>query len=156
MLTQIHQYQGNGLVTVIWNFNIRIRNTDDFIPGVDDIIYRIVVHYKTNQYCDIFLGFLISKTSCLLNGWNFKVNDYTRVFRGCAVADYCLVPFEQISGYSNFDVIRATTLITEAVGVETMERITMPDHSLLLWSISLQHIQGTSTNNNEAKLDILK
>lgn len=149
LMTKIHQYQNKGLVTLCGDFNIRIGNHDDFIPGVDDVIVRNVVDFKTNQYYDTFLDFLISTNFCVLNGKKYKHNDFTSVStRGCAVVDYCLIPYEQLYRYTNFDVKRSTTMVTDVIGVETMNRISVPDHSVLLWMVKLEYIHEFNTHEN--------
>lgn len=140
-------------MTIFGDFNIRIGNHDDFIPGIDDVISRNVIDFKTSQYCDTFLDFLISTHFCVLNGRNYKQNDFTSVStRGCAVVDYCLIPYEQLYRYTNFDVKRSAAIVTDVIGVETMDRISVPDHSILLWSISLEHSLTADTSSGHGTI----
>ena len=47
-----------------------------------------------------------------------------------------MVPYEHLYRFRDFKVIRATELIQESLDISTLERITIPDHSVLQWSIT--------------------
>lgn len=75
--------------------NAQVGDQENFIDGVDTIPQRHMVDYNKNQYCDVFIDFLISTNLCILNGINFKTNNFTSVsLKGSAVVDYVLVPYE--------------------------------------------------------------
>ena len=101
---------------IVGDFNIRVGEQDDHIVGVDKIAPRDRVDYKTSQYSDVFLDFLLSANLCILNGLNFTENNFTSISqRGCAVVDYCIVQYEELDRFSDSSVERATKLISEAV-----------------------------------------
>ena len=111
----------------------------DFIEGVDHLPDRQVVDYTQSAYSDMFIDFLINVNCCIVNGRNSIANDFTFVStRGCSVVDYCLTAYETLSRFSNFRVLRANQLVQESniLGqVDTAQ--TVPDHSFLQWSVSL-------------------
>ena len=99
---------------------------------MDKIAPRDIVDYKTSQYSDVFLDFLLSANLCILNGRTFTKNDFTSISqRGYAVVDYCIVPYEQLDRFSDFSAERATKLISEAVNINSFDSFSIPDHSFL-------------------------
>ena len=98
-----------------------------------------VIDYKVSPYCHIFIDFLINANLCILNGRNLKHNDFTSISpRGCAVVDYCLVPYEQLEHSSDFKVIRCSNLLEDAVGIQRLGNSTIPDHSILTWMLQVR------------------
>ncbi|CAG2189035.1 unnamed protein product [Mytilus edulis] len=96
---------------------------------------RNVVDFTPNSYGDLFCEFLSNINCCILNGRNFINNDYTFVStRGSSVVDYCVVPYEKLAFFQNFEVIRARTLIEENAAVGSYDPKHIPDHSLLCWT----------------------
>ena len=99
-MSQIYEYQSVGQVAIFGDFNTRIGENLDYFAGVDTIPERDILDFQTNQYCDTFINYLISTNLCILNGRNYKNNDFTSVLhRGAAVVDYCLVPYEKLDLY---------------------------------------------------------
>ena len=81
---------------------------EDFIAGVDNLPPRNVIDFQTNQYCDGFLDFLVSINMCVLNGRNSKQNDFTSIsVKGTSSVNYCLVPYESLERFDEFEVIRS-------------------------------------------------
>ena len=71
----------------------------------------------------------------MLNGRNFVKNDFTCVRpQGRSVVDYCLISHDSLALYTNFYVKRSTELVSE-VGFQNL--LGTPDHSLLVWDITL-------------------
>ena len=121
--------------------NARVGDQENFINGVDTIPKRHIVDYNNNQYCDVFIDFLISTNMCILNGRNFKTNNFTSVSsKGSAVVDYVLVPYECLNRYSDFEVILASDLLKQSVDIRTMENTKIPDHSFLFWEVSIKTV----------------
>ena len=91
LLCQIHVFQKDSDLMAFGDFNSRIGDSEDFIPGVDNLPPRNTVDFQKNTYCNIFLDFLISTNLCVLNGRNFDTNDFTYVSTqgGASVFDYC-------------------------------------------------------------------
>ena len=79
LMSQIYEYQSVGQVTVFGDFNTRIGENLDYIAGVDTIPERDIIDFQTNQNCDTFINVLISTNLCILNGRNYKNNDFTNV-----------------------------------------------------------------------------
>ncbi len=73
----------------------------------------------------------------MLNGRKFKQNDYTS--KDVAVADYVLIPHEQLSLYSEFNVVRVHDLFEQAGCVGMYDPLrSLPDHNILQCNFSLQ------------------
>ncbi|CAC5356045.1 unnamed protein product [Mytilus coruscus] len=115
--------------------NSRVSDIEDYIQGIDLLPERNVVDFTPNSYGDLFCEFLSNINCCILNGRNFFNNDFTFVSsRGSSVVDYCVVPYEKLSFFQNFEVIRARTLIEENAAVGSYDPKHIPDHSLLCWT----------------------
>ncbi|WAR10114.1 hypothetical protein MAR_035190, partial [Mya arenaria] len=122
-LSQVKEYQRDSLVSIVGDFNIRVGNNDDYIAGVDCIPERDIIDYHISPYCDAFLDFLL-------------------------IVDYCLVPYEQLNRYEHFYVIRATYLLQKkSAGINTLDRITIPDHSVLQWTLSMTNFKNVDSIN---------
>ena len=120
----IYEFQSDAQITIFGDFNARIGDQEDFIAGVDTLPQRDVKDFSKNQYCDVFVDFLISTNMCILNGRNFKVNNFASVSsKGSAVVDYVLVPYECLNRYSSFEVILATDLLQKNVGIHTIDNL---------------------------------
>ena len=141
LMYDICEFQSDSLITIFGDLNARVGDQEDFIAGVDTIPQRHVVDYNKNQYCDVFIDFLISTNMCILNGRNFKTNNFTSVSsKGSAVVDYVLVPYECLNRYSDFEVIFATDLLKQSVDIRNMENMKIPDHSFHFWEVSLKAV----------------
>lgn len=137
LMYNIYEFQNDSLITVCGDFNARIGDNDDFIAGVDTLPERDIIDFTKNQYCDIFTDFLISTNMCILNGRNSKKNNYTSVSaKGSAVVDYVLVPYEHLCKYNNFEVILSADALQNSFDIQTLEHLSIPDHSLLVWEVS--------------------
>ena len=137
----VFEHQSNALITVFGDFYVRVGDQEDFIAGVDTIPMRDVVDYSKNQNCDLLIDFLIRTSMCILNGRNFKCDNFTSVSaKDCAVVDYVLVPYECLDRYSNFEVILATNIVERSVGIQAVDNITIPDHSFLCWELALKTV----------------
>ena len=138
LMSQMYEYQSVGQVTIFGDFNTRIGDNLDFIPGVDFIPERDIKDYQINQYCDTFINFLISTNLCILNGRNCKNNDFTSIsHKGSSVVDYCLVPYEKLDTYCDFEVIRSRDLIERCLNIQSLENIVIPDHAILTWKLCI-------------------
>ena len=157
LMYNIYEFQSESFITIFGDFNARVGDLDDFIVGVDTIPKRDVVDFSKNQYCDVFIDFLISTNMCILNGRNFQTNNFTSVScKGSAVVDYVLVPYEQLNRYSNFDVILATELLRQNITDHAIESTKIPDHSFLAWVLSLKTVlqsePGEIDENNSIQI----
>ena len=85
-----------------------------------------------------------------MNGRNSVLNAFTFVSpRGCSVVDYCLIPYENLHNISNFSVIRASSLVTDAGVLGNIDTTSkLPDHSVLHWSFSLDCTFSTSAQSS--------
>lgn len=105
----------NADLFICGDFNARISDMDDHIPGVDILPDRLIVDDKSNKYGELFCDFLISVNCCVLNGRKCKNNDFTYVSEcGKSVVDYCVVPYESLDNFSDIQVKRASELVDQA------------------------------------------
>ena len=146
LLCQISEYQNIGPFCICGDFSARCGDSSDFIDGVDKLPLRSVIDYTHNAYSELFMDFLINVNCCIVNGRNSVLNDYTFVSPcGCSVVDYCLIPYENLHNISNFSVIRASSLVTDAGVLGNKDPTSkLPDHSVLRWSFSLHCTFSTS------------
>jgi hypothetical protein len=72
---------------------------DDFITGVDVLTERDVIDYTVNSCGEYFCELLLN------------ANDFTYVsIKGSSVVDYCVIPYENLRHYRNFEVMRASVI----------------------------------------------
>ena len=119
------------------DFNSRCGNLEDYIAGVDLIPERDVVDFTVNKDGERFYEFLIDSNCCIMNGRNYKKNDYTFIStQASSVVDYCVTPYEHINLCRDVSVITASDLINET-GIQNRIDcpLAYPDHSLLVWTI---------------------
>ena len=133
------------------DYNIRIGDNLDYIAGVDKLPEKDIVDFQTNQYCDTFLDFLFSTNLCVLNGRQCKTNDFTSISsKGSAVVDYCLVPYENLNKYCNFEVIRSRDIVNRCINIDSLENHKILDHSILTWTLCLNtEIKSNQNGNGE-------
>jgi len=149
LLTGVYNYQNLGQLYICGDFNSRCGEDDDYIVGVDDIIQREVLDFAVNKYGQIFMEFLTNCNMCMLNGRNSARNDFTSIsVKGCSVVDYCIVSHDQLNDFKNFQVIRATELITQCgiVGSDVAPT-SIPDHSCLMWNIQISTTETPSSSS---------
>ena len=146
LLTQIHEYQYNGVMMVCGDFTSCVGQSSDHIAGTDVLPERHIVDFNTNSLADTFLQLLISSEFCILNGRNSTINDFTRIrTTGKSVVDYCLVPLEQLRYFTDFAATRATTLFERSGCLGELDpKKGIPDHSALTWKIKL-HLPNMSS-----------
>ena len=150
LLADIYNYQNDGLIYVCGDFNSRCGDLDDFIRGVDDVCDRNVIDFSLNSYGKILIEFLINTNMCMLNGRGSGNNDFTSVSTiGNAVVDYCFDGYLNMSNFSNFSVIRTTDLLNLTGNVTALATNNIPDHSLLKWTIDLQHLNLGVTDESD-------
>ncbi|CAC5406403.1 unnamed protein product [Mytilus coruscus] len=139
------------------DWNSRVSDMPDFIEGIDILPERNVVDFTNNSYGDIL--FLSNVNCCILNGRNFLSNDFTFVStRGTSVVDYCIVPYEYLNKFVDFEVIRAQSLVNSTFTTGAYDSKHIPDHSLICWTfntlvyddqIMVRHAQSTDNETTE-------
>ena len=99
LLSDFYQFQNMGLVFISGDFNSRCGELEDFIAGVDNIVPRHVIDFKSNYYGERFIDFLINANLCMLNGrYNDCLNNFTSVStKGSSVVDYCILPHNDLN-----------------------------------------------------------
>ena len=90
LLCQIHEFQKDSDLIVFGDFISRFWDSEDFIPGVNNLPLKNTVDFQKHSCCDIFLDFLRCTNFCVLNGLNFDTNVFTYVSTqgGAFVVDY--------------------------------------------------------------------
>ncbi len=86
-----------------------------------------------------FKEFSISSNCCILNERNgiCTLNDFTSISsKRLAVVDYCIVPYEYLDTFSDFEVMHSRVLMQERRCVPAFDPSNkVPDHSLVSWRI---------------------
>ena len=133
-MSQIYSIPNGNPFYICGDFNSRIGEMEDFIPGVDELPEREVIDSKSNSYGEIFCEFLSNVNCCVLHGRNSLKNDFTYAStRGLSVVvvDYCVLPYKNLNTYKNFEVIRASELANKSIIAGSIEPRFIPDHSVL-------------------------
>ena len=107
------------------------------MEGVDTVPGRHVVDKKNNSYGEYFLKFLMDLSNCLSNGRHNIGYDFTYIStRGRSVVDYCIVQHDQITHFSQMNVMTMYDLLQQTVlaGVTNPSQ-SVSNHSLLCWQI---------------------
>ncbi|CAG2201726.1 unnamed protein product [Mytilus edulis] len=152
-MEQIYTIPNGKLFYLCGDFNSRIGNMDDFITGIDNLTKRNVIDFTVNSYGEIFNDFLTNASLCLLNGRNYIHNDFTSIStKGSSVVDYCIVPYENLCQYKNFEVIRASVLCnkSEIPGILNPQHI--PDHSMLCWELEADFSSNCEIKANKCSV----
>ncbi|CAC5398837.1 unnamed protein product [Mytilus coruscus] len=141
------------------DWNSQVSDMPDFIEGIDILPERNVVDFTNNSYGDIFCEFLSNVNCCILNGRNFLCNDFTFIStRGTSVVDYCIMPYEYLNKFVDFEVIRAQSLVNSSFTTGAYDPKHIPDHSLICWTfntlvyddqIMVRHAQSTDNETTE-------
>ncbi len=99
-----------------------------------------IVGTTVNQHRELLCELLINANMCMLNGRNFKQNDYTS--KDAVVVDYVLIPHEQLLLYSEFNIVKVHDLFKQAgrVGMYYPLRF-QPDPNMLQCNLSLEMFQ---------------
>ena len=92
------------------------------------------------------IDFLLSSNCCILNGRNTVNNDFT--YRDISVIDYCIMPYEQLNYFRDFQVHRSMDLFEAAgcVGAVANPAHVISDHNLIMWKLDLP-VNITSANS---------
>ncbi|CAG2219168.1 unnamed protein product [Mytilus edulis] len=145
LMSQIYSIPNGCPFYICGDFNSRIGDMEDYIPGVDNLPEREVIDFKANSYGEIFCEFLSNVNCCVLNGRNHISNDYTYVStRGSSVVDFCITPFENINSFKKFEVIRASDLANKSLTTGSIEPKYIPDHSVLCWEFETAICENTN------------
>lgn len=153
LLTDVYQYQNDGLLYICGDFNSRCGDMDDYIRGIDTVPERSIIDFKSNFYGEMFVEFLINTNMCMLNGRNSINNDFTSVStKGLSVVDYCFTNHADFSFFKEFSVIRTADLINQAHNIDILAATNIPDHSFLRWQIDTSQF----INCNNADTDNVK
>ncbi|XP_052256259.1 uncharacterized protein LOC127861632 isoform X1 [Dreissena polymorpha] len=75
----------------------------------------------------------------MLNGRNTVHNDYTSIsVKGQSVVDYCIVPYENLSLYSQFYVHTVVDVMNSIELQDSIAPTCVPDHSILTWVMEIE------------------
>ena len=151
LMEHIYTIPNGNLFYLCGDFNSRIGDMDDFITGVDVLTERDVIDYTMNSYGEIFCEFLLNANCCVLNGRNYYHNDFTYVStKGSSVVDYCVIPYENLRHYKNFEVKRASVICNKSAISGIFDPKHIPDHSILCWEFETNFSveKSNSVHNN--------
>jgi hypothetical protein len=73
--------------------------------------------------------------------------------KGCSVVDYCVIGYDDLSKCSEFNVLRATELISSCGNLSSMAPSSIPDHSMLTWKINFDN-ECVSNEYDNAKHNV--
>ncbi len=78
-------------------------------------------------------------------------NDFTSISsKGLTVVDYCLVPFEELQNFSDFQVHRSRPRIQECGCVPYINPTKkVPDHSILSWKFMCESVSESICLHNK-------
>ena len=157
LMCQVHVYCKDKDFFICGDFNGRLGELEDFIPGVDSIPERSVVDFHINSEGERLCEFLINTDCCILNGRKSIKNDYTFVGpQGSSVVDYCIIPYEALDNFDDFKVTLEKDLFNRANILGTIESETShPDHSLLTWNFMMEaHGKQPTKINKEHEIRV--
>ena len=140
LLYQSFSHCNDELFYICGDFNGRCGDLEDYIAGVDCIPDRDVIDFTINKEGERLCDFLIDSNCCIMNGRNCLENNFTFVgTQGASVVDYCIMPYEHLSKYEAFRVCLTSDLLSKAnLHNKINSAITVPDHSLLLWTFTVE------------------
>ena len=155
ILTGVYNFQSLGKLFICGDLNSRCGAEDDFIVVVDDIVQRNIIDYKTNNYGQILIEFLINSNMCILNGRTTVTNDFTSVSsNGTWVVDNCIVNHEDLSMFQNFQVLRVNDMLNASGAVgRSFFPTSLPDHSCFFWHISAECFGTTASEVHEREAE---
>ena len=140
LLFQIHVYGKDSNFFLCGDYNARCADYEDFIAGIDDIPDRDITDFTSNQYGQILCEFLMDANCCILNGrGNYIQNNCTFISpnAGSSVIDYCLVPYESLASFDNFNILKMSELLNNTGYYKEIDSTTCgSDHSLLTWTLN--------------------
>ena len=114
----------------------------DFIEGVDVVTDCNVIDFSINKYGHLFIDFLLSCNTCILNGRNYVMNDFTCLkANGHSVVDYCSVNHDDLSIFTDFTVTNVIDIIN-SIGHDTgLTSAVFPNHSVLSWKLNFGNVE---------------
>ncbi|CAC5406642.1 unnamed protein product [Mytilus coruscus] len=132
LMEQIYSIPKGNSFYLCGDFNSRLGNYTDFIQGIDQLSERNITDFTVNSYGEIFSEFLSTVNCCVLNGRYPTHDDFIYVStKGLTVVDYCVVPYDSLCHYKNFEVIRAIVLCNKSDRLGSFGPSHIPDHSVL-------------------------
>ena len=157
LMCQVHTFCKDKEFFICGDFNSRLGELEDFIPGEDNIPQRNIVDFHLNSEGENLCEFLINTDCCILNGRNMVKNDYKFVGpQGSSVVDYCIIPNEALDNFTDFSVTLEKDLFNRSnllgyIDTETSH----PDHSLLTWNFLVDaHVRELKEVNKEHEVRV--
>lgn len=111
---------------------VELATKKDTIHDVDLVNLRDVIDYTSNKHGEALLDFLIESRMVVTNGRVQGTNNFTSIsVKGKSVVDYFVVPIENVSMCSSFNVLPVTEIMHHN-NLETFisEWCRPPDHSV--------------------------
>ena len=119
------------------DFNARIGSLSD-CPDNSSIPNRKPLDHTTNSFGRLLVDFLHTLDMCTLNGRFDPLKDgFTSVStKGLVVVDYCLVPLQHFSAFSEFHVVDIHEFVhSKNIAVDSK----IPDHRLIAWKVTFNN-----------------
>lgn len=95
-----------------------------------------MVDHHLNKEGERLCDFLIDTDCCFLNGRNTLKNNFIFIGpQGSSVVDYCLIPYEELDDFVDFQETTESELFNSRNLLGVIDQETShPDHSLFTWS----------------------
>ena len=135
--SNVYSYHNIGTFCICGDFNARCGCLQDS-DSVNLCNRLITDHGPPNGHGKSLIDFLKCADMCMLNGRSEQGNGYTSVSpKGLAVVDYCLVPIDAFTQFTNFKILDILD-VAEEFSINLPSKI--PDHSLLTWDLTVSTV----------------
>jgi hypothetical protein len=142
LLQQMYVHSNADAIYICGDFNSRIADKDDFVPGIDNVLHRtaVDVHSNVNKHGECLLEFLNDTKMCIVNGRITPQYDNCTCVKaqGKSVVDYFIVPYDVLNNCIELKVHTMQCLIDELELQHDIEDVKhIPDHSLLMLKVKV-------------------
>lgn len=133
VLSLVYTYAEADALFVLGDLNARVGDLDDTINDLDNIPPRKPIDSVKNNHGSVLIEFLTEAKLCMLNGRTNGTDNYTCVStKGVSVVDYILVPHENYTSCTQFNVDLCSNIIEEHQLQQLLnQKCKIPDHSVL-------------------------
>ena len=152
LLNVVYRNIDCDLILFCGDLNARIGSNSDIIENIDLVKSRKVLDLSKNKHGDVFLEFLKESKMCILNGrFDAFSDNYTSVStKGKAVVDYFFTLQSMLDKVKSFRVLTVKE-ICDSYNLRPLCKI--PDHSILLCSITMSDLQISNSKQNVNSCD---
>ena len=135
---QVSKYHDTGIVCICGDFNARVGSLidTDSDTATSLPVRATLDNTVPNSHGRELIDFLRDVGMIILNGrGNSENNSFTYIGpNGSSVVDYCLIPIDKQHLFEDFKVL---PILEASTNFHIPVDCSLPDHSILLWSIKL-------------------